>query len=141
MIHDKKADRWLDVNQPLLMKVLVLFIFVLAPLWVCEAKLNIQGLASGLRAILGSVSKTVVKKTIKEIGSKSLKQIEESFTRKLSLKQQEDEDIAIAIVNKTVDIGRWLNGNAFLVGNPHSSYPNSWEDIRQFYRKVFPKVS
>ena len=26
------------------MKVLVLFIFVLAPLWVCEAKLNIQGL-------------------------------------------------------------------------------------------------
>ena len=96
------------------MKVLVLFIFVLAPLWVCEAKLNIQGLASGLRAILGSVSKTVVKKTIKEIGSKSLKQIEESFTRKLSLKQQEDEDIAIAIVNKTVDIGRWLDGNAFL---------------------------
>ena len=59
--------------------------------------MNIQGLASGLRAILGSVSKTVVKKTIKEIGSKSLKQIEESFTRKLSLKQQEDEDIAIAI--------------------------------------------
>ena len=103
--------------------------------------MNIQGLASGLRAILGSVSKTVVKKTIKEIGSKSLKQIEESFTRKLSLKQQEDEDIAIAIVNKTVDIGRWLDGNAFLVGNPHSSYPNSWEDIRQFYRKVFPKVS
>ena len=73
------------------MKVLVLFIFVLAPLWVCEAKLNIQGLASGLRAILGSVSKTVVKKTIKEIGSKSLKEIEESFTRKLSLKQKDKD--------------------------------------------------
>lgn len=119
------------------MKVLVLFFFLLAPLWVCEAKLNIQGLGNGLRAILGSVSKTVVKKSIKEIGSRSLKQIEDSFMRQLSLKQKEDEDLDLAIVNDTVVIGKWLEGNGILEGIHHSSFPNSWDDIRHFWRKVF----
>ena len=73
--------------------------FVLAPLWVCEAKLNIQGLGNGLRAILGKVSKTVVvKKTLKEIGPRSLKQIEDSFMKQLSLKQKEDEDLDLPII-------------------------------------------
>ena len=121
------------------MKVIVILFFVLAPLWVCEAKLNIQGLGNGLRAILGKVSKTVVvKKTLKEIGTRSLKQIEDSFMKQLSLKQKEDEDLDLPIItNDSVAIGKWLEGNGILEGNHHSSYPNTWVEIHQFWRKVF----
>ena len=84
------------------MNVLIPIFFLLAPLWVCEAKLNIQGLGNGLRAILGSVSKTVVKKSIKEIGTKTMKMVEDRFMRQLSLKQKEDEDLDIPILNETV---------------------------------------
>ena len=117
----------------------VILFFVLAPLWVCEAKLNIQGLGNGLRAILGKVSKTVVvKKTLKEIGTRSLKQIEDSFMKQLSLKQKEDEDLDLPIItNDSVAIGKWLEGNGILENNHHSSYPNTWVEIHQFWRKVF----
>ena len=98
------------------MKVLVLFFFVLAPLWVCETKLNIQGLGNGLRAILGSVSKTVIKSSIKEIGSRSLKQIEDSFIRQLSLKQQENQDLDLKIQNNTVAvIGKFLDEEKYVL--------------------------
>lgn len=114
----------------------VILFFVLAPLWVCEAKLNIQGLGNGLRAILGKVSKTVVvKKTLKEIGTRSLKQIEDSFMKQLSLKQKEDEDLDLPIItNDSVAIGKWLEGNGILENNHHSSYPNTWVEIHQFWR-------
>ena len=80
----QKADRWLDAHQPLAMKVLILFFIVLAPLWVSEAKFNFQGISSGIRSILGSVSKTVIKSSIKELGSRSLQKIEDTVSKNLA---------------------------------------------------------
>ena len=111
----QKADRWLDAHQPLAMKVLILFFIVLAPLWVSEAKFNFQGISSGIRSILGSVSKTVIKSSIKELGSRSLKKIEDTVSRNLAKIQNENEDLDLDIQNYTVEIGKYLDAVKYVL--------------------------
>ena len=111
----QKADRWLDAHQPLAMKVLILFFIVLAPLWVSEAKFNFQGISSGIRSILGSVSKTVIKSSIKELGSRSLQKIEDIVSRNLAKIQNEDLDLDLDIQNYTVEIGKYLDAVKYVL--------------------------
>ena len=111
----QKADRWLDAHQPLAMKVLILFFIVLAPLWVSEAKFNFQGISSGIRSILGSVSKTVIKSSIKELGSRSLQKIEDTVSRNLAKIQNEDLDLDLDIQNYTVEIGKYLDAEKYVI--------------------------
>ena len=111
----QKADRWLDAHQPLAMKVLILFFIVLAPLWVSEAKFNFQGISSGIRSILGSVSKTVIKSSIKELGSRSLQKIEDTVSRNLAKIQNEDLDLKLDIQNYTVEIGKYLDAEKYVL--------------------------
>lgn len=111
----QKADRWLDAHQPLAMKVLILFFIVLAPLWVSEAKFNFQGISSGIRSILGSVSKTVIKSSIKELGSRSLQKIEDTVSRNLAKIQNEDLDLDLDIQNYTVEIGKYLDAEKYVL--------------------------
>ena len=95
------------------MKVLILFFIVLAPLWVSEAKFNFQGISSGIRSILGSVSKTVIKSSIKELGSRSLQKIEDTVSRNLAKIQNEDLDLDIQ--NYTVEIGKYLDAEKYVL--------------------------
>ena len=104
-----------DAHQPLAMKVLILFFIVLAPLWVSEAKFNFQGISSGIRSILGSVSKTVIKSSIKELGSRSLQKIEDTVSRNLAKIQNEDLDLDLDIQNYTVEIGKYLDAEKYIL--------------------------
>ena len=99
------------------MKVLILFFIVLAPLWVSEAKFNFQGISSGIRSILGSVSKTVIKSSIKELGSRSLQKIEDTVSRNLAKIQNEDLDLDLDldIQNYTVEIGKYLDAEKYVL--------------------------
>ena len=102
----QKADRWLDAHQPLAMKVLILFFIVLA-------KFNFQGISSGIRSILGSVSKTVIKSSTKELGSRTLQKIENTVSRNRAKIQNEDLDLDIQ--NYTVEIGKYLDAEKYVL--------------------------
>ena len=83
------------------MNVLRLFFIVTSPLWVSEAKLNIAGLSEGIRALVKSIGKTMVKSSLNVIKSEALERIQDTVTRKLSIKSQEDNDINLAVDDTT----------------------------------------
>ena len=94
------------------MNVLRLFFIVTSPLWVSEAKLNIAGLSEGIRALVKSIGKTMVKSSLNVIKCEALERIQDTVTRKLSIKSQEDNDINLAVddtTDKENELGKFLD--------------------------------
>ena len=57
----------------------------------------------------------MIKSSIKELGSRSLQKIEDTVSRNLAKIQNEDLDLDLDIQNYTVEIGKYLDAEKYVL--------------------------